>query len=167
MYGKHFASMYEGSMVGSGPLVFALMGYVIAKQEPDSEVGSQVDLNPVLLAVIFGVKEREVEEAIGFLCAPDPKSKSKEEEGRRLVRLGQFAYRVVNGAKYRAVRDQQARREQNRKSQTKFRQKLKVLTSGTPLPGEAAYVKAFESGEVERAERLAAPEEEAPEEDGE
>src|ERR1700742_1263807 len=29
-YGKHYAGMYEGSMVGKGAIAFALMGYVIA-----------------------------------------------------------------------------------------------------------------------------------------
>ena len=32
MYGKHFASMYEGSLYGSGAVVFAVWGYVIACQ---------------------------------------------------------------------------------------------------------------------------------------
>ena len=40
-FGKHFASMYEGSLVGSGPVVFAVMGYVIANQKPDFTLGSQ------------------------------------------------------------------------------------------------------------------------------
>ena len=31
MYGKHFASMYEGSLYGSGAVVFAVWGYVIAE----------------------------------------------------------------------------------------------------------------------------------------
>lgn len=123
MYGKHFASMYEGSMVGAGAVVFAVMGYVIAKQEPDKKVGSQVRLNPVLLSAILGEQVKEIEKAIKYLCSPDERSTTKEKAGRRLVKLGEFDYQVVNGAKYRAVRDEEARREQNRLAQERFRQK--------------------------------------------
>src|SRR6185503_20561610 len=54
LFGKHFASMYEGSMVGSGAAVFAVMGYVIANWKPDKEVGGQIRLNTTILATIFG-----------------------------------------------------------------------------------------------------------------
>lgn len=145
MYGKHFSSMYEGSMVGAGSHVFALMGYVIANQKPDKQVGAQVRLNPVLLATIFGEKEDLVQDAIDFLCAPDPKSTTPAEGGRRLVKIGQFDYRVVNGAKYLAIRNEEARREQNREAQRRKREK----EQGKALPGEKAYVVAEKAGASE------------------
>ena len=66
-----FGSMYEGSMVGAGACVFAVMGYIIAKQVPNRTVGSQVRLNPSLLSAILGEPKAEIEKAIKFLCAPD------------------------------------------------------------------------------------------------
>lgn len=150
-YGKHFASMYEGSMVGAGPVAFSVMGYVISKQQPDRRVGSQVELNPRLLAFIIGTTEEEIDKALKFLCAPDPGSRSPEQQGRRLVKLGQFAYQVVNGAKYLAIRDQAARQEQNREA--KRRQRAK----GTPLPGEDAFVRAAQNGDEEAMDRLSTP----------
>lgn len=143
MFGKHFGSMYEGSMIGAGAVVFAVMGYVIAKQVPDRKVGSQVALNPKLLAAILGEKEVEIEKAIEFLCAPDPNSRTKENGGRRLVRIGQFDYQVVNGAKYRAIRNEEVRREKNRESQARFRERH-ALKKGTPLPGEIAAVREYD-----------------------
>jgi hypothetical protein len=145
VFGKHFSSMYSGSMVGSGALVFAVWGYVIANQKPDREVGAQVELNPRLLSAILGETVEDVVRAVEFLCAPDPESRSKEEGGRRLIRLGQFDYRVVNGKKYLAMRDEEARRESNRVAQAKSRARKR----GKPLPGEAAYVKALENGASE------------------
>lgn len=121
MFGKHFASMYSGSMVGAGAVPFAVMGYVIANGKPDRTVGMQVELNPKLLAFIIGEPEEAVEKAIDFLCSPDPKSRSKEEDGRRLVKLGEFCYRVVNGAKYREIRDEERRRETDRNSKRRQR----------------------------------------------
>lgn len=150
MFGKHFASMYSGSMVGSGAIVFAVMGYVVANGKPDKAVGTQVELNPKLLAAILGEPEKEVEKAVQFLCSPDPNSRSKEEDGRRLIRLGQFDYRVVNGVKYRAIRNEEGRREQNRIAQAARRARKR----GLPLPGEAEYVAALKAGDEILAEQI-------------
>lgn len=140
MYGKHFASMYQRSMVGSGAIVFAVMGYVIANYRLDRTVGAQVTLNPHLLSAILGEKVSAVEGAINFLCSPDPKSTSKEEEGRRLVKIGEFEYRVVNGAKYTAVRNEDERREYQRQWMANKRAKSKpngkVFEKSQRLSGE-------------------------------
>lgn len=122
-YGKLFASLYTGSMIGAGPLPFALMPYIISKGMPDKNLGGYVELNPMLLAAIFGCTADEVSEAIEFLCQPDPKSRTPDEEGRRLVRLGPYDFRVVNYAKYQAIRNEEDRREQNRDAQERHRAK--------------------------------------------
>ena len=142
MYGKHFASMYSGSMVGSGALTFAVMGYVIANQQPDKTIGSQVELNPKLLALILGEKESDVLKTIEFLCSPDPTSRTKEADGRRLIRVGQFDYQVVNGPKYLAIRHEENRRESNRINKALNRARKR----GLPLVGEAEYVEALKAG---------------------
>ena len=144
MYGKHFASMYSGSMVGAGAVVFAVMGYVIANGKPDRAVGMQVELNPKLLAFILGESEKEVEKAIDFLCKPDPNSRTKDEDGRRLIQLGQFCYRVVNGAQYRAIRDEERRRETDRES--KRRQRAKIKPFGLSHP-ESQAIQRAENGD--------------------
>lgn len=123
MFGKHYETMYTGSMVGAGALAFAVMGWVIAKQRPSREFGSVVEINPKLLAFIIGEKEEDVEKEVEKMCQPDPHSRSKEEEGRKLVRLEQFNYRVVNGAKYRAMRDEEKRREYDRERKRENRGK--------------------------------------------
>lgn len=150
MFGKHFGSMYEGSMVGAGAVVFAVMGYVIAKQEPDRIVGSQVRLNPILLSTILGEEQGAIERAVEFLCSPDPKSTTKGKDGRRLIKVGEFDYQVVNGAKYRAIRDEDARRGSNREAKRRERAKSK------PSPGEAPYVKAEENGDQASADAILA-----------
>lgn len=152
MFGKAFASMYEGSMVGAGSHVFAVWNYVIAKQEPDRVVGSQVRLNPKLLAAIIGDSEERMREAIEFLCAADPESTTKCKNGARLVRIGEFDYQVVNGAKYRAIRDDEERRRQNREAKRRERMSK---GSGTPLPGEERFVEADADGDIARADEIA------------
>jgi hypothetical protein len=124
MYGKHYASMYEGSMRGKGSAYFAVWGYVISHFVPDRQAGAQVDINPEILAFLIGEKLEIVEGVLVSMCGPDPKSRSQEEEGRKLVKIGTYTYRVVNGAKYRAIRDEEGRREQNREAQQRHRVKI-------------------------------------------
>jgi hypothetical protein len=138
-FGKHFASMYTGSMYGAGAMMFAVMGYVVANMVPVGSDGMQVELNPKMLKHVLGESEDDVVKTIRALCSPDPRSRSKAEEGRRLVKTGEFEYRVVNGPKYRAIRAAESRREQNAKAQARYRekkaaQKLSQLQA-TPIDG--------------------------------
>lgn len=105
MFGKHFQSTYTGSMFGAGLHVFAVWGYCISHA-----VKGRVELNPILLAAILGTDTATVEKAIEALCAPDPQSRTKEHEGRRLIREGQFQYFMPTHEKYRAIRDDDDRR---------------------------------------------------------
>jgi len=121
MYGKYFASTFTGSLMGAGANVFAVWGYVIA-----NTTGGQVELNPRLLAAVLGMSVAEVAKAIDYLAAPDPESRSKIEEGRRLIREGEFCYRVPNFATYRAIRNEDDRREYNRQKQAEHRSRVKA-----------------------------------------
>jgi len=121
MYGKFFASTFTGSLIGAGPVVFSVWGYVIANTK-----AGQVELNPKLLAAVIGADVDEVVKALDYLCAPDPNSRSTTDDGRRLVREGQFAYRVVNAAVYRAIRNEDDRREYNRIKQRESRARRKA-----------------------------------------
>lgn len=119
---------------------FAVLDFVITTQKPSREHGSVVEINPVLLGAILGESVEDVNEAINFLCSPDKHSRSKEEDGRRMVKLGEFLYRVVNGAKYRAIRDEDQRRTQNREAQRRFNNKKRPVEALNmrhgPSPGE-------------------------------
>lgn len=115
--------MYEGSMIGKGSCFFAVWGYVLSHFVPDRDMGAQVELNPKLIAFVLGDEVKNVERVIREMCEPDSKSRSKEKQGKKLVKIGEYAYQVVNGEKYRAIRDEEKRREQNRTAQAKFREK--------------------------------------------
>ncbi len=108
MYGRAFESTFTGSMVGSGAKVFSVWFYVCSHMRSKDFT---VELNPVVLAALIGESVESIREAIDFLCSPDPNSRSIEEEGRRLVKEGSFLYRVVNGKKYKEMRDEDERRE--------------------------------------------------------
>jgi hypothetical protein len=138
MYGKHFASMYTGSMFGKRAVVFAVWGYVIANLRPSRRDGNcYVELNPALLSAMFSEAEADVLGAIETLCSPDASSRTKLEDGRRLIRLddhpGPCQYRVVNGPKYRQIRDEEERREYLREAQRLHRAKSTKSTKSTPV----------------------------------
>lgn len=158
MYGKIFESMYRGSMVGAGSPVFAVWGYVIANMRADKEVGAQVDLNPVYLGMVLGESPEVVVEVIEKLCGPDPRSTSKEEEGRRLIRMGEFSYRVVNGAKYMAIRNEEERREYNRLAKRRQRSNgtEEVLKQEAGLDDAAKRRRAKTLAKIKREEEIQA-----------
>lgn len=155
-FGKLHGSMFTGSMVGCGAMMFAVMSYVVANGVPHSEHGGTVELNPKLLAMILGESEEDVVRAIQRLCEPDENSRSKACEGRRLVKVGQFEYRIVNFLPYREPYVSEARKIYNRDAKRREREKLKksALKNGKPLPGEAAYVSAVNNGDSMQAERI-------------
>lgn len=108
-YGKFFASTFTGSMAGAGSAVFAVWGYCLANSS-----GGQVDLNPLVVSALIGCERAEVERAIQYLCSPDPNSRSKQSEGRRIVHLTGVVYEIVNHSAYRALATQESVREYHR-----------------------------------------------------
>jgi hypothetical protein len=147
--------MYEGSLYGAGAVVFAVWGYVIATQVPDRGLGSVVVLNPRKLADTLGEAEAAVEQALHFLCSEDGRSTTKKEGGRRLKRVSEFEYQVVNGAKYRAIRNEDERREQNREAKRRERLKKEGVVGGVPAAGEGRYCEAVRAGVEPNAEDYA------------
>lgn len=148
MYGKAFESIYEGSMVGAGINVFAVWNFIIAKARSGT-----IEINPKLLAFTLGGSEGEVDAALVFLCQPDPLSRSKVEDGRRLAKEGQFQYRLVNWEKYQAIKNEAERREYNRVKQAEYRANPKPKKNGwrkrilnSNLDGEVATVHAENNG---------------------
>lgn len=128
-FGKIFESTFTGSLVGSGPTVFATWAYVIANARPPGEV----EINPVILAAILGTDKGDVEAALDVLQSPDNASRSTEHEGCRLIHEGGFLYSVPTWQKYRDIRNEEARkayfREAKRKEREKKRTENKVKDS--------------------------------------
>ena len=120
MFGKLFESTFTGSMFGAGADIFAVWSYVIAHTS-----GGTVELNPAMVGAVIGMKPAAVSEVIKYLCAPDPRSRSQEEDGRRIIHEGGFQYRVVNHFKYRAIKNSEERKEYNREAKRRERSRVK------------------------------------------
>jgi hypothetical protein len=124
-YGRAYASIFHRSMSGKGALVIAVWTYSFSHAYPAVEAGfgtvGHVELNPKIMAVLIGgCTVKEVSEVIDFLCSPDEESESKKDEGRRLVRLSQFKYRVVNFMEYREKASDSPEAVKKRERQEKY-----------------------------------------------
>lgn len=129
-FGQHYSSMYSGSMVGSGACVFAVMGYIISNT---SHKTSCVELNTTILATIIGEPKQAIESAIEKLCAPDPQSRTKTEDGRRLIKRGEFEYFVVNFKHYRGLIQRTQKAEYMAEYMAKKRESEKLTEANSEL----------------------------------
>lgn len=129
MYGKLFESTFTGSMYGKGPIVFSVWSYVIAHTKPDG----MVELNPLMLAGIIGCQASEIEAALEYLCSPDNSSRTKEAEGRRLIKEGEYLYKTVNYSTYNSVRNEPQRREYNRIKKQESRARIAAREASQPM----------------------------------
>lgn len=120
-FGKIFDSTFTGSMVGTGPTVFAVWSYIIANARPPG----LVELNPVILSAVIGTPVDDIERALNVLTGPDSRSRTKTHDGRRLIPAGEFLYEVPTWAKYRDARNDDERKAYNAEAQRKHRAKKK------------------------------------------
>lgn len=130
MYGKTFTALWEGSMVGrSDPqLVFIFLFC-------HCDRSGFVEAHPAIVSAKTGLSTERVEAAISYLEGPDPKSRSKAEGGRRIIKLDgdhSAGWKVVNYEYYRGLRKAEDRREYQR--QYWHQRKLKhTQSNSTPL----------------------------------
>jgi hypothetical protein len=121
MYAKLFKSIYQGTLRGDsgGILVFTNL-------LANADQTGRVDMHPRAIAEEIGLDVERVKEILLRLEAPDDESRSPELEGRRIVRIDghrAWGWEIVNYLKYRAIRNEEDRREQNRASQERWRNK--------------------------------------------
>lgn len=127
IFAKIFSAMFDGSMYGAGADVFAVWVYLLAK----CDYTGHIEVNARKIAGDIGTSVESVDKAIAYLEQPDPRSRSTNEEGRRIVREGQFLYRIVNFETYRDMRDAEAKREYDRNYQRKRYQERKTSSRKT------------------------------------
>jgi hypothetical protein len=121
VYVKLFSSLYQGTLRGRSDeiLVFTnLLAY--------ADQYGIVDKHFKAIADETGLDQDRVQAAITALESPDPESRSPELDGARIVRIDEhriWGWKIVNYGKYRAIRNEEDRREQNRLAQERWRSK--------------------------------------------
>lgn len=148
MYGKIYEQTFTGSMYGSGSCVFALWSYVIAHTKPDA----MVELNPQALSSTLGEDIGRILQAIEHFKSPDPRSRSKEFEGRRLIQKGEFIYFVPQYHKYHGFANDKERRSYF--AQKKREQRQRDKGRQTDMSKESNNVKQSESNTETKTEEI-------------
>lgn len=82
---------------------------------------------------------------VAFL-SPDPDSRTKEHEGRRIEELD-GGWRMLNHAKYRALKDEESQRERAAEKQKRYRQRKKELPG--PLPALPIVTESYPIAEAD------------------
>lgn len=119
MFGKVFASLWQGSMVGK-PDVQLVFVYMLANARADGTFNQTREV----IAALTGLPVDRVRTAIDVLEGPDPSSRTEGEEGRRILRLDghrDWGWSIVNYLKYRATRDEEDRKRQGREATARWR----------------------------------------------
>lgn len=119
MYGKIFASLYQGTLRGNAHAILVFTNLIAC-----ADRHGQVDKHWRAVADEVGLSVDQVRAAIAFLESPDEESRSREHDGARLVRLSDdrgWGWQIVNYRKYRDIRNEEDRTEQNRAAQERTR----------------------------------------------
>lgn len=123
MYGKLFASLYQGTLRGQSDAILVFTNMIAF-----ADAEGFVDKHPSAIADETGLTMERVQAAIAILMAPDLESRSPENEGKRLVLIDDhrnWGWVIVNHSKYRNIKSEADRRAQNRESQKRWREKRK------------------------------------------
>lgn len=121
MYAKLFASLYQGTLRGCADEILVFTNLLA-----HADKHGIVDKHYRAISEETGLPEDRVRTAIANLEAPDPESRSPEMEGRRITPMDEhraWGWQIVNHGKYRAIKNEDDRREQNRLAQQKWREK--------------------------------------------
>lgn len=136
MYAKVFASLFEGSFYGAGPIRYAVWIYLLAKANADGIVSC----NTKALSGTLGCSQEEVAEALAWLQSPDAESRNPDHEGRRIEALSPYEYAILNYAYYRDLKTREMERENARERQKRRRSRLSQMSrqSDKEVPPEVA-----------------------------
>lgn len=127
-WGKIYRSVFERSMVGSGASVFAVWSYCIANARPPD---GTIELNPVLIAAIIGEEVSEIEQAIKKLCSADKGTHTSGGDGRRLVHVRPYTYRMINWKLYRGPKSPSELRAYYARKQREYRARKRGMSIST------------------------------------
>ncbi len=112
MYGKIFKQMYEGTLAGHWQAIVTMQQLVVLATKDGI-----VDMTPESIARTTSIPIEIIQAGLEHLAKPDPYSRTPGEDGRRIVLLDDhrpWGWRLVNHAKYRALRNLEEKREADR-----------------------------------------------------
>lgn len=141
MFAKIFGQIFDSSIADNHKHRHVFMDLLVLA---DSD--GVVDMTVEAVARRTNVPYDEVKDAIDTLCAPDARSNSPNEEGKRLLPIDErkpWGWQIVNYHHYRAIRDEQARREYMRDYRRAEREKKRPKKKKDPKIDNKGRTKGF------------------------
>ena len=130
MYSKLYRTIFDGTLYGQFEALTVFMAMLALSNQH-----GEVDAAPAKIAGCLGTSLDFVLKGIKQLESPDPHSRTPALEGRRLIPLlddegndRAFGWTIVNYAKYRAIRNEEERREYKRNWDREHRSKSRNPT---------------------------------------
>ena len=151
MYGKIFASMFKGSLYGQWEAIVTFTCMIVL-----ADAEGEVDMTAEALAAQTSIPLDIIRKGIADLEAPDPKSRTPDEEGRRIVRVSDdrdWGWRITNHAAYRAIRSAEERRDYMRQ----YQRARRAAASTGSKQALAMSTKAVSRKQKQKAEEKTAP----------
>ena len=132
MYAKVFAQIFDSSIADNYNLRHFFMDLLVL-----AEVDGVVDMTPEAIAARTRIPLEDVNRYIAELESPDPRSRSAEHEGRRIVRLDthrNWGWRIVNYNIYRRIASEEQRRYMTKNRVRKHRKSKALQDSQCNAP---------------------------------
>lgn len=126
VYGKLFASMFDGSLYGNWQAIVTFQQMIIL-----CDADGVVDITPQALAARTSIPLDIIKEGLKVLEAPDAYSRTPDQDGRRIELLDEhrpWGWKIVNYAKYRMLVSAETIKEQNRLRQQRKRERDATVT---------------------------------------
>ncbi len=154
-YVKLFGSILDSTVWDTPPPIKVVWITMLAMADRDGIVEASVPG----LAKRAGVERGECERALALFSAPDPDSRSRDFEGRRIEAID-GGWRLLNYDKYRERASADAAREQSAARQQRFRDRRKAAGNAPATPetrSNAPATRYNESNPIAEAEAEADP----------
>lgn len=131
MYAKVFTSMFDGTLAEHWEAWVTFVAMLVL-----CDADGTVDMTLTAISRRTGLPLAIVAAGVAVLEAPDPESRSPEDDGRRIVRIDphrSWGWRIVNHAHYRGIHDAEQRRAMTRERVRRHRAKSEQLDLVTHL----------------------------------
>lgn len=127
MYAKIFAQIYDSSIADDYEVRHFFMDMLVL-----ADLNGHVDMTHEAISARTRIPLDVVRRHISVLEQPDPRSRTREHDGKRLIPIDSergWGWIVVNYVEYRRIASEEQRREMTKTRTRKWRQK-KMLESG-------------------------------------
>lgn len=157
MYAKIFTQIFDSSIAENYEV-----RHVFEDLLKLADKTGAVDMTVEAVARRVNAPLEKVKSGIEALMQPDPKSRSHEHEGRRLIPLDSgrdWGWLIVNYERYRAIQDEETRRACWRDAKAKQRAKKRngnIFSRGESDGRRGRYVKAHGDGDEKACGEIAA-----------